>query len=115
MSIAAAGAGSTALPISCRVMRLVKPEIAAPWKAYRREQAPSLVTERAARDPFLGETGHLRPQVVAHEIKLVLSVGLSGMTGELSGRRCKDQPSTPGIDSGKAKDVFEKRPVGLGV
>jgi hypothetical protein len=29
-----AAARSAALPISCRVMRLVKPEIAAAWKAY---------------------------------------------------------------------------------
>jgi hypothetical protein len=30
-----------ALPISCWVMRLVKPEIAAAWKANGREETPS--------------------------------------------------------------------------
>jgi hypothetical protein len=64
---------------------------------------------------LLGEAGHLRPQVVAHEIEFVPAVALSGMTGKLGGRRSKDQPSTTGIDSGKAKHIFEKGPVGIGV
>src|SRR5689334_14353800 len=114
MSIAGAGGGSMALPMSCRMMRLVEPEIAAAWKANGREETPSFVADGAARDPFRGKTGHLRPQVVAHEIELVSSVAFGGMTGEFRGRRGKDQPSTARIDSGKAKHIFEKGPIGLG-
>src|SRR5262245_44485708 len=105
-----ADAASMALPMSCRVMRLVKPEVAAAWKAHCRDEAPSLIADGPARDPFLGETGYLRPQVVAHEIELMFAIALSRMTGELRGRRGKDQPSTAGIDGGKAKYVFEKGP-----
>src|SRR5262245_6654216 len=96
-------------------MRLVKPEIAAAWKAYGGQEAPSLVADGAARDPFLAETGNLRPQVVAHEIELMFAIALSGMAGEFRGRHGKDQPSTAGIDGGKAKHVPEKGPIGLGV
>ena len=74
-----------------------------------------MIADGAARDPFLDETGHLRPQVVAHEIELMLAIALSGMAGEFRGWRGKDQPSTAGIDGGKAKHVPEKGPVGLGV
>jgi hypothetical protein len=103
------------LPTSCRMTRLVEPKIAAAWKANGREETPSFVADGAARDPFLGKTGHLRPQVVAHEIELMPSVAFGGMTGEFRGRRGKDQPSTAGIDGGKAKHIFEKGPIGLGV
>src|SRR5262245_31986772 len=96
-------------------MWLVEPEIAAAWEAYCRQKSPSLIADGAARDPVLGETDHLRPQVVAHQIELMLAIALGGMTGELRGRRGKDQPSTAGIDGGKAKHVLEKSPVGLGV
>src|SRR5206468_12755646 len=109
------GGELAALPIGCRVMRLVKPEIAAAWKAHGRQQPPSLVADRAACDPFFGEAGHLRPQVVAHEIELVSAIALRRMAGKLGGRRRKDQPSAAGIDSGKAKHVLEKGPVGLRV
>ena len=104
-----------ALPIRCWVTRLVKPEIAAAWKANGREETPSLVANGAARDPVLGKTDHLCPQVVAHEIELMPSVALGGMTGDFRGRRGKDQPSTAGVDGGKAKHIFEKGPIGLGV
>ena len=104
-----------ALPISCWVTRLVKSEIAAAWKANGREETPSLVADGAARDPVLGKTDHLRPQVVAHEIELMPSVALGGMTGDFRGRRGKDQPSTAGVDGGKAKHIFEKGPIRLGV
>jgi hypothetical protein len=77
--------------------------------------APTLVADRTAGDPFLGETDNLRPQVVAHEIELMLAIALRGMTGELRGRRGKDQPSTTGIDGGKAKHVLEEGPIGFGV
>src|SRR5262245_20073598 len=96
-------------------MRLVKPEIAAAWKAYGGQEAPSLVADGAARDTFLAETGNLRPQVVAHEIELMFAVALGGMTGEFRGRRGKDQPSTAGINGRKTKHVPEKSPVGLGI
>src|SRR5262249_18965744 len=110
-----AAARSVALPISCWVMRLVKSQNAPPLQAYCRWEAPSLVADGAARDPFLAETGNLCPQVVAHEIELMFAIALSGMAGEFRGRRGKDQPSTAGIDGGKAKHVPEKGPVGLGV
>ena len=90
-----------ALPISCWVMRLVEPEVATARKANGREETPSFVADGAACDPLLGKTGHLRPQVVAHEIELMPSVALGGMTGELRGRRGKDQPTTAGVDGGK--------------
>src|SRR5262245_48844605 len=45
----------------------------------------------------------------------MFAIALSGMAGEFRGRRGKDQPSTAGIDGGKAKHVPEKGPVGLGV
>jgi hypothetical protein len=45
----------------------------------------------------------------------MLAIALRGMTGELRGWRGKDQPSTAGVDGGKAKHVFEEGPVGLGV
>src|SRR5262249_44554340 len=64
---------------------------------------------------FVAETGNLCPQVVAHEIELMFAIALSGMAGEFRGRRGKDQPSTAGIDGGKAKHVPEKGPVGLDV
>src|SRR5262245_2266934 len=96
-------------------MRLVKPEIAAAWKAYGGQEAPSLVADGAARDAFLAETGNLRPQVVAHEIEFMFAIALSGMAGKFRGRRGKDQPSTAGINGGKPKHVPEKSAVGLGV
>jgi len=113
--IAGAGRCSMALPISCWVMRLVEPEVTAAWQPNGREQTPSFVADGAARDPFPSETDHLCSQVVAHEIELMPSIALGGMTGELRGRRSKDQPSTAGIDGGKAKHIFEKGPIGLGV
>src|SRR5262249_749426 len=76
---------------------------------------PSLVADGAARDPFLAETGNFRLQVVTHEIELMFAIALSGMAGEFRGRRGKDQPSTAGINGGKAKHVPEKSPVGLDV
>src|SRR5215467_65352 len=109
------GTGSTALPIGCRVMRLVKPEIAAAGKAYCRQQPPSLIADGAAGDPFLGEPDNLRAQVIAHEKEFMFAIVLSRMTGELGWRHGKDQPSTASIDGGKAKHVLEKGPVGLGV
>src|SRR5947199_8249056 len=112
-SIVGAGGGSMALPISCCVMRLVKAEVAAAWKAYCRQETPSLVTDGPARDPFLAETGNLRPHVVAHEIEFMLAIALRGMTGELRGRCRKEQPSTAGVDGGNAKHVFEEGPVGF--
>src|SRR5215471_8751826 len=96
-------------------MWLVKPEIAPARKAYSGQEAPSLVADGAARDPFFSETGNLRPQVIAREIELMFAIALSRMAREFGGRRGKDQPSTADIDGGKAKHVPEKGPVGLGV
>src|SRR5215467_10807126 len=45
----------------------------------------------------------------------MFAIALSGMAGKFRGRHGKDQPSTAGIDGGKAKHVPEKGPVGLGV
>src|SRR6516165_3487506 len=59
--------------------------------------------------------GNLRPQVIAHEIELMFAIALSRMAREFRRRRGKDQPSTAGIDAGKAKHVPKKGSVGLGV
>ena len=74
-----------------------------------------MVADGAARDPFFSETGNLRPQVIAREIELMFAIALSRVARELRRRRSKDQPSTAGIDGGKAKHVPKKGPVGLGV
>src|SRR5262249_56476220 len=77
--------------------------------------APSLGADGTARDPFLSETGNLRPELITHEIELMFAIAVSRMAREFRGRRGKDQPSTAGIDKGKAKHFPEKGPVGLGV
>jgi len=59
---------------------------------------------------FIGKLFDRGLQVVTHQIQFVMRffVFLCRMSGELSGRRGKDQPAVSGVDRLKAEYVAQK-------
>ncbi|MGH6936961.1 MAG: hypothetical protein ACRED2_12435 [Methylocella sp.] len=95
--------------------RFIKTEIAAPRQADRGQEAPAFVSDGPACDTRFPEASDLILQIVTHEVKLLLAVGLGRMAGQLGGRCRKDQPAAAGINRRKAWRVVEERAVRLGV
>src|SRR5437868_15124119 len=59
------------------------------------------------------ERGHHRSQIVAHQIKLVLAIFVTGMASDFSRRQSENQPTMSRVNRMKAEHIFEERAIGF--
>src|SRR5262245_11264053 len=94
---------------------LVKAEPAAAGQTDRAEEAPALVADGATADALLAEPCHLRLQVIAHEIELMLLVRVGRMARDLGGWCRENQPAVTGIDRWEGEHIAKEGAVRLGI
>jgi hypothetical protein len=93
---------------------LIQTEFATSRQLDRSQHSPGWFLHFRACHAFRGEGYYLSIQIVTHQIELMLAI-VSRVECGFSGWQCENQPSMPGVDRGKAKDVFEESAISISV
>src|SRR5215813_8212683 len=95
---------------------LVERQLRAAWQPDRGEQSPALITDGSRRLDTLGrELVERGPDVVTHQVELVLGLIVGRMRGDLGRRQLEDEPAVTRVHAGEAEHVPEERPIALSV
>lgn len=90
--------------------RLVDRQFRAVRQPDRGYQTPALVGHLARDLDSLGrQLGEGGPDVIAHQVQLVVAVTVCGMDGQFGRGRGEDQPSSAGVDRRQLEDIPKER------
>jgi hypothetical protein len=108
--------GSTGRRVGPRMSRLVKRHPSATGKLERSRESPPLFGDLTRElDAFGLQLCDRRGDVVAHQVKLMVSTLVARMGGEFRGRKGEDGPIPAGVDRVESERVAEERTSTFGV
>jgi hypothetical protein len=99
----------------CRVLRLVKADLAPAGEEDFRKRAPSLLVNRRAWNIPLDQGSHLGLQVIAHEVELMRPILSGGVEGGFGWGQSEDQPAMAGVDGFQSENIAEECAIRLGI
>src|SRR5271167_727051 len=90
------------------MLRPVETDPAPAGKPDLSDRTPSSFLNLGTRDAFLFQRGHLRLEIVTHEIKFVPIIFLVRMERSLCRRQGKNEPPVAGIHGFEPKNISEE-------
>src|SRR4029453_10952145 len=93
-----------------RVTRLVKPDLASAGQGDAGRPAPAGAERLGTGCSGVGQPGHFRIEVVAHQIEMVDVVIFTAMHAQLGGRQLVDQPASAAVDAWNSDDIAQETP-----
>jgi hypothetical protein len=93
------------------VFGFVEAELAAVGHLDCRDESPAFVADWTRElHSFALELGDRRVDVIAHEVELVMTRVVGGVSGHLGGRQGEDEPAVPGVGRRELEYVSEECP-----
>src|SRR5271166_835229 len=97
------------------MLRLVQADLSPAWQLDFGDRTPALVVDIRTRHAFLLQRGHLRLEIVTHEIEFMPVILLGGMERRFPRRQSKNQPSVARIHRLESENISKEGAIRLRV